>query len=180
MWKSLHDLKARLNDEGILICFAGEFSHGIIEELGKAVRKYLELENIERSSLTDVFAVFVEQTQNVRNYAARKAAEGNTEYSFQNAVVVIGRSGDGHVVSSGNVVERRDMNDAVAWIEELRGLDGPGLKAAYKKQLRREAQPGRGAGLGLIDMARRSSQPLEYMVHELDDRYAFFTLRTVV
>lgn len=180
MWKSLHDLKARLNGEGILICFAGEFSHGIIEELGKAVRKYLELENLERSSLTDVFAVFVEQTQNVRNYAARKAALGNTAHTFQDAIVVIGKSGDHHVVSSGNVVERGDMVQAVAWIEELRGLDAAGLKAAYKKQLRREAEPGKGAGLGLIDMARRASQPLEYTVHDLDERYAFFTLRTVV
>jgi hypothetical protein len=180
MSTSLHDLKARLRADGTLICFAGEFSHGIIEELGRAVRKYLELEQLERSSLMDVFAVFVEQTQNVRNYAARKAAIGNTDHAFQDAIVVIGKSGDGHLVSSGNVVEKVDVPELSARLDELRSLDAAGIKAAYKKQLRRDPEPGRGPGLGLIDMARRASQPLEYSLRDLEGRYAFFTLRTVV
>jgi hypothetical protein len=176
----LHDLKASLKADGTLICFAGELSHGIIEELGRAVRRYLELEQLEPSSLMDVFAVFVEQTQNVSNYAARKVAQGNTDHAFHDAIVVIGKSGDRHVVSSGNVVDRNDVGELVARLDQLRALDAPGIKAAYKKQLRRDAEPGRGPGLGLIDMARRAAQPLEYSLRDLEGRYTFFTLRTVV
>lgn len=177
---NLYDLKDSFDREGLLICFAGPFSHSVIEELGIAVRHHLEAEQLTRASLMDVFAVFIEQTQNVRNYARRKEAEGNRDHDFNSGIVVIGRHGERHIVCSGNIVERRDIQCATASLDRLRGLDKPGLKAAYKEQLRQEQAPGQGGGLGLIDMSRKTSEPLEYALRELDDRYCFFSLKATV
>jgi len=33
-----------------------------------------------------------------------------------------------------------------------------------------------GGGLGLIDIARRSGQKLQYKIREIDNDYSFFTL----
>nr|WP_319240414.1 DUF6272 family protein [uncultured Propionivibrio sp.] len=51
-------------------------------------------------------------------------------------------------------------------------------KAAYKTQLRRprEAGASSGAGLGLIDVARKSSLPLKATLSEIDENRAFFSL----
>ena len=38
----LFDIKEKLRDAGILVSFNGSFSHDLIEELVKAVKKYLE------------------------------------------------------------------------------------------------------------------------------------------
>lgn len=177
---SLYDLKERLTRDGILISFAGPFSHSIIEELGNAVKRYLETSQIAKTSLMDVFSVFIEQTQNVRNYAELKATQGNLDHDFSNGIVVIGRSGDRHVVCSGNIVEREDIRDAIKKLDELRGLDKPALKAAFKEQIRQAHEPGRGGRLGLIDMSRKASEPLEYAVRDIDDRYCFFSLKATV
>lgn len=177
---TLYNIKETFNQKGILICFAGPFSHSIIEELGNAVKRYLEAEQLTRASLMDVFSLFIEQTQNVRNYAEQKAAEGNREHDFSSGIVVIGKSGDGYVVSSGNFVERKDIQHAIEKLQVLEGLDRQGLKSAYKEQMRRERVSGKSSGLGLIDMSRKTSKPLEYSIIEIDERYCFFSLKAII
>jgi hypothetical protein len=177
---NLHSLKETYNREGILICFAGPFSHSIIEELGNAVKRYLEAEQMTKASLMDVFSVFIEQTQNVRNYAAKKGVEGNRDMDFNSGIVVIGRNGDRYEVSSGNIVARSDIRDAITHLDKLKGFDKQGLKAAYKDQMRKEPQPGKGAGLGLIDMARKTSEPLQYSISDIDEQYGFFSLKATI
>lgn len=62
-------------------------------------------------------------------------------------------------------------------LEKLRGLDKAGLKAVYKEQSRKPREAGAsGAGLGLIDMARKATRPLEYSLRAVDDTYFFFSL----
>ncbi len=133
----LYDLMTKLSDEEVLICFAGPFSHSIIEELGTAVKRYLEAEQITKTSLMNVFSVFVEQAQNVKNYTERKALDTPGGGPSSAAIVVIGRSAGKYVVSSGNVVSRADITPVIAHLEKLSSLDRPGLKALYKEQLRR-------------------------------------------
>ncbi len=174
----LYDMRESYERDGIMICFAGPFYRSIIEELGNALRSYLEVERLTKTSLMDVFSVFVEQTQNVRNYIGRAA--GDTESDYNNAIIIVGRTGDRHVVASGNVVRRRDITGAVEMIEHLRGLDKSGLKALFMERMRAPRAAGGSAGLGLIDMARKASQPLQYSVRDIGDDRCFFSLRVVV
>lgn len=177
---NLYQLRESYNREGVLICFAGPFSHSIIEELGNAVKRYLEAEQLTKASLMDVFSIFIEQTQNVRNYARQKAGQGNAEQDFSSGIVVIGKCDDKYAICAGNIVERADIQVAIDKLERLRGLDRAGLKAAYKEQLRQEQRPDQGGGLGLIDMARKASEPLEYALRPIDERYCFFSLKATV
>lgn len=175
----LYDLKDTLTRDQILICFAGPFSHSIIEELGIAVKHYLEAEQVTKSSLMSVFSIFIEQSQNIKHYTERKAAEGKEDF-FNGGIVVIGKEDGHYVVCSGNFVEEEDIKETVASIEQLKELDPQGLKAAYKEQMRKELQPGQGAGLGLIDMARKSSSPLQYTLKNTDDQRCFFSLKAII
>lgn len=175
----LYDLKDTLTKDEILICFAGPFSHSIIEELGTAVKHYLEAEQVTKSSLMSVFSIFIEQSQNIKRYAERKGAEGKETF-FNGGIVVIGKEGEQYVVCSGNFVEPDDIKDAVARIDRLKGLDPQELKAVYKEQMRKELQPGGSAGLGLIDMARKASAPLQYTLKTTDDQRCFFSLKAII
>jgi len=177
---SLYELKETFNKEGILICFAGPFSHSIIEELGNAVKRYMEAEQLTKDTMTDVFSTFIEQTQNVRNYARRKADDGNMEQDFSSGIVVIGKNDAGYEVSSGNIVEKIDIRKALDTLDMLKDLDKKELKSLYKENLRKPTTPGANPGLGLIDMARKASQPLRYTLREIDDRYCFFSLKAII
>jgi hypothetical protein len=177
---NLFSLRERLGEAGALITFSGSFSHSLIEELGVAVRKYLETDHVQKSAMMDVFSVYVEASQNVRNYTTQKLKNGDVSIG-QSSIVVIAKRETHYEVNAGNMIERADVAALKERLELLRRLDKPGLKTLYKEQLRKERAPGAyGAGLGLIDMARRSSAPLDFDFADIDEDYSFFSLRVVV
>jgi hypothetical protein len=170
-------LRNAFSKDGILITFNGPFTHSIIEEIGNAMKRYLEAEQCDRGAITDVFAVYIEQTQNVRNYLSRHEFEGES----RNSIVVISVASGSYIVSSGNVILKGDTAALAARLEEINGLDKDGLKRLYKERLRRERGPDDlGAGVGLIDIARRARGGLEYSFKALDAERDFFSLAVLV
>ena len=162
-----------------MLCFNGPTSRSLIEEVGDALRNYLLTDDAPPSAATDVFAVYIEMTQNIRHYVRRK------HFSDAEAVatVVIARDRDGkYIVSAGNVVETADGLALLKQVEMLAGLDKPQLKAAYRQQLRmpREDDAATGAGLGLIDIARRATGPLAGSLVEQSGGLCLFTLTVTI
>lgn len=176
----LYELKETVNRHGVLISFAGPFSHGIIEEIGNAVTKYLENQDLSKATLLDVFSIFIEQTQNVRAYALAREAAGDKGLDFTSGIVTIGRNDAHHLVCSGNFVRTDDVAALTHRLDTLHDLNKSELKVLYKRQLREERQPGQGGGLGLIDMSRKSALPLAYEVREINEKYCFFSLYATV
>ncbi len=173
-------LQEELSAQGILMSFSGPFSHSIIEELGVAVKHYLESAQVARSALMDVFAIYIEQAQNVRNYIGRWEQDPEQARLSRSGIVVVAREGERYVVSSGNLVDRADIPPLVAHLERVRALDKAGLKVLYWQQMRQPLNDRGGAGLGLIEMARKATVPLEYALSAVDEQYAFFSLRVVI
>jgi hypothetical protein len=176
----LYNLRETYNQDHILLCFNGPFSQGLIEEIGNALKRYMQSEDASSSSGLDVFAVYIELAQNITHYCSSR------QYSDADAsaTVVIGREPDGHyVVSAGNVIEAEDGAFLEQRIAELAAMDKAALRAAYKEQLRKPREEGvaSGAGLGLIDIARKASSPISCLVQPLDSgSKVFFSLRVVI
>jgi hypothetical protein len=174
--QSLRDAFIR---QGIMLCFNGPFSATLIEEIGQALRKHMEGLHESQSSVTDVFTAYIEITQNIRHYSMVNELAGTDAQ----ATLIVSRNDDGrYVVSAGNVVYTRDGEALVKRIEELATLDKTELKAAFKAQLRQPRDPAAktGAGLGLIDLARRSSEPLAGELVAMNGEFSFFSLRVVI
>lgn len=178
---NLLDLQKILQGYGVLISFSGRFSQEIIEELGDAVKKYLETEAISQNDTYNVFSVFIEQTQNIKNYSSYKSNSSVGDRIAGSGIVAIGKSKSGYFVSSGNLIENQDIALFTARLDEISNLDKSGLKKLYKEQMKKDIPPGSsGAGLGLIDMARRASKPLKYSIVKLDGQVSFFTMKVYV
>jgi hypothetical protein len=174
----LYRLRETYNEQQILLCFNGPFSQGLIEEIGSALRKYLQSEAASTSSALDVFAVYVELAQNIREYCA---ARGYNDVEAS-ATVVISRDGEGHyVITAGNIVERADGEALQQRIVELAAMDKAALKALYKEKLRRPLEESGSAGLGLIDLARKASTPFTCGLQPVgQSARCFFSLRVVI
>jgi hypothetical protein len=175
----LFQLQQSYNQQRIMLCFNGPLTKSLIEEIGNALRNYLQRENATSSASMDVFAAYIELTQNIRHYAASK---GWNE-SEAAATVVIARDLDGrYVVSAGNILEAADGEVLTARVAALAAMDKAQLKAAYKEQLRkpRDDSAATGAGLGLLDMARKASAPLSCSLRALDGDRAFISMRVVL
>ncbi|MDF2564028.1 MAG: hypothetical protein K0Q53_423 [Massilibacillus sp.] len=177
---NLLDLQRHLQKNGVLITFSGRFTQEIIEELGDAVKKYMETESTQHKT-HDVFAVFIEQTQNVKNYASSQSEFANGEKIANSGIVAIGKDAEGYFVSSGNMLTTTDVELLKDKLAVITSLDKIGLKKLYKEQIKKTLDPeSTGAGLGLIDMARRASGKLQYSIQDIDEQLSFFTLKVQV
>jgi hypothetical protein len=170
-----------LRTNGIMICFSGKLSQELIEEYGAAVRKYLEADDRPMNEVSTVFSIFIEQTQNIKNYCSRVQEHSLFEEIHQSSIVTIGKTAEGNYVQSGNLLLSNDAEQLKTRIDLLVGLDKTELKKLYKEKLKQELpSDSTGAGLGLIEIARKATQPLEYFVTPIDSTVSFFTLKACV
>ncbi|NBC29324.1 MAG: hypothetical protein GVY29_04955 [Spirochaetes bacterium] len=173
-------LRNLFEDQGVMICFNGPFSHSVIEQLGDAVRNYLQSANAPQDSVADVFSVFIEQAQNLKNYAASTSL-GADEYSPErNGTLAIAREEGRYIVSSGNIIRNEEVTPLRQRLAEIASADAEELKKMYKKRLREPVAEGEGPGLGLIFMARKSPEPLRFSIREHGKGTAFFTIGVVI
>lgn len=175
----LFSMRERFNRQQIMLCFNGPITRSLIEEIGNALRNYLSADHAHPSAAMDVFAVYIEMTQNISHYTR---TQGWSEQE-SGATVVVSRDDEGrYVVSAGNIILESDGERLLAAVDSLADLDKVQLKAAYKEQLRkpRDAEKTSGAGLGLIDIARKASEPLRASLQPISDGRSFFSLRAVI
>jgi hypothetical protein len=175
----LYALRERFNQDRTLLCFNGPISRSLIEEIGNALKNYLETQEARPAEAMDVFSAYIEMTQNIRQYAMQHGY-GDADAA---ATVVIARNAEGHyTVSAGNRVELADGERLVERVHQLSAMDKAELKAAYKTQLRQPRDPAAatGAGLGLIDLARRASSGIEASFSPHGDGRGFFSLSVVI
>lgn len=169
----LFDLRERFDHEKILLCFNGPISRSLIEEIGNALRNYMTSEQAPPAKALDVFAVYIELTQNIRHYAANSECK-----SFETATVAVSYKAGHYHVSAGNIVSQEDGQVLLDRVMALAVLDKAELKQLYKKQLRkpRDEEARSGAGLGLIDIARKASAPVIASLKSLDNSTGYFSL----
>lgn len=176
--KNLLQLQDEFSRNGILISFSGPFSHSIIEEVGIAAKNYLEAKTEERGTISDVFSIYIEQTQNVRKYVQQRNL---MQYGMDSAIVVISQAGDEYTVASGNFVLNADVVPMQERLTEVNALDKEELKQRYRLELRKERKPeSLGAGVGILEMARRASHKLAFTFEEVTSEFSFFTLSVTV
>ncbi|ANC91674.1 hypothetical protein A6A40_07010 [Azospirillum humicireducens] len=175
-------IKRDLDDKGILFSFSGYLSEGILYSLGEALREKMALEEADGPTIRRVFSVFVEQMQNIIRYSAEKmSGRAGHPVELSAGMVTIGME-DGKVfIVCGNTVRNGDVPRLKQRLDHLKSLDRNGIKSYYREQLREDPDDGsRGATLGLIEIARRASDPIDYDFDAMDADRSFFCLKVRV
>jgi len=180
---SLYDLYIELKAKQIIFCYSGPIDQSSIEGVGTTLRRNLVIDEAGNTTTISVFSIFVEQVQNILNYSAEKLSEAEKlENELRIGIVVIGREeNNDYFVYCGNRVYNNDITRISNQLDMIKKLNKDELKSLYKERRRMEPEPGsKGAGLGLIEMARKSSRPFEYSFVKIDDLFSFFSIKVVV
>lgn len=177
----LLDLKRHLDETGVFMYFNGQISQNLLLQLGDTLKQKLQTQEVKSQTILKVFSMFVEQAQNVIRYSATGTNDVPDVEDSQVGVVTVGYDGNYYFVASGNEVMTADVNRLKEKLQKIVSMDKDQLKAYYK-EVRKNDTPddSTGAGLGFIEMARKSDKPLEFEFSELDNRKSFFTLITLI
>ncbi len=181
--QSMYSFRNELHERGIIFCYSGYVTEPVLTGIGEALKKKLQLEEADTKTMRNVFAIFVEQMQNIVRYSAEREAEEDVdaETEIRYGVLAIGLEGDKFFVSCGNKIHGYDVTRLNTRLAELQAMDRDAMKTLYKEKLRSPTEAtSKGAGLGFIEIARRSTEIIDFDFMELDGEYAFFSLKAYV
>ena len=96
-------------------------------------------------------------------------------------IVMVADDGDHMSVLAGNFVSHSESEMLSQRVHELQNSSADELRALYRAKLREPAETqSKGASLGLIEIARRSSIPLEYSMEDAGNGFCFFMIKASV
>jgi hypothetical protein len=148
----------------VIFFYVGYFSQNIISAMADAVKMRIEYVGAEGLTRRKLFSSFIEMTQNIVHYSAdyyEKA--GQTENGMRHGSVCITSKGDHYYLHCANPILADVADRLREKLEHLRTLTIDEIKREYKEMLRSETpEDSKGAGLGLLTMARDASEPLEF------------------
>ena len=180
----VYRLRNEFREEGIIFCYSGYMTEDVLFSIGKAIKDKLLIDETDKSVIRQVFSMFVEQVQNVIRYSGElESKETDDELlELRYGILSVGRSERvekrGRLfVSVGNMVKKVDVQPLSDSLNHIKSLDAEGLKMLYKKTLKGETPEGsKGAGVGFIDIARKSKNDFEFDFIDVSDEMSFFSI----
>jgi len=178
----LFEFKKLLDAEGVIFSLSGTISQSILINVGEMLEKELEESGTRRNIIHNIFAVMTEQMQNVMSYSmdSRKTTDHFLESS---GLFVTGYSREKgkYFVSSCNRMRSENSDMIRERLGRINSMDKQQLKTYYR-EVRRSGRDlhDRGAGLGFIEMAKRSSEPIEYRIRQISREESFFQITVYV
>ena len=186
MIENLYQFREILRQQGVYFSFVGPLSQPLVEGLTLMLRQKLQLEAAGTPTIKNVFALVIEQAQNIIYYSAERVSVGDNtgqQEEYPVGALVIGYDGEHYFVLSGNLIRKSKVEKLKTRLAPLQTMTKDELKQLYK-QKRREAQEpdsdSKGAGLGFIEMARKVSKPIEFDFQDIDDTLSFFSIKTLI
>lgn len=170
-----------LKNNDINLIYTGPIWAEGVEGIGLTLRKRMEFDDMPLSASQSVFSVFVEQMNNMLMYSSDKKSFSLSDekyFDVSRGMFVLGVQDKTYYVQSGNVMKNESMESVKNQIDYLNTLDKQELRKLYREQLKSgETSPdSRGAGLGLIEIARRASSKIEYEFTPVDENNTFFSM----
>lgn len=148
----------------VIFYYVGYFSQNIISTMADAVK--MRIEHIEAVSQTrrKLFSSFVEMAQNIIHYSADSLdSPGKADHQIRHGSVCIYSKDDKYFLHCSNPIKTESADRLHEKLAHLRLMTMDEIKLAYKEMLRSASpEDSKGAGLGLLTMARDASEPLEF------------------
>jgi len=149
-----------------------------IKGLAEMVKVHLAQDNSLGNSAKAIFAVFVEQVTNMLMYSVEKENFSQSEKAVSIGMLVLGYKENAFFIQTRNAINNETSEVLKEKIDYLNSLDKKELRQYHKECVRVENgnSESQGAGLGLIEIARRSTAPIGYSFEQTDEKLSYFTM----
>ncbi len=173
--KSVYDFYDIMEQNNLIMIYEGYFNQDITKSVLAMTERNFDSEGIDANVKKKVFNVMVESLQNIcKHQDSAKDRDGETSAIF---MIGFDERTETYAIISGNLILNDKIPPLRSKIDEINLLDKDGLKDLYKKaRLNSTISSVGGAGLGFIDMARKSGNKLEYSFDPVTSDVSFFTL----
>ncbi|MDX2305483.1 MAG: SiaB family protein kinase [Microscillaceae bacterium] len=167
----------RINAAEVVLSYKGPFSDAMLAEIGREIREKV---GNNPKVWKKVFNIFMELAQNVSYYSKEINHFKNND---RVGTLLILDIGDSYKVMTGNLIFQSAVEYLKNKCETINSLNHDELRE-YKRRLRSDpnanSDESKGAGIGIVQAALTSSNPLEFEIRKFGEDHAFFLLSTRV
>jgi len=179
-FNKIYDIYQKFEERNIIFSFSGvitsDFLNAVLDIVEAKVDYLEESPKIKKK----VLKILVECVQNIYYHAENQFSflkEEETKKKSNNALVMVVKDDEGFIIETGNYIENHLVDDLKERIENINKLDKIELRELYRDVLANGTFSDKGtAGLGMIDIARKSGNKLNYSFLPVDSDLSFFTL----
>ena len=120
----------------------------------------------------------VECLQNISKHADNNI---NSYSKDGRGIFMVHKGDEDYKITTGNLIVNNKVDDLKESLDLINSMDKDGLKALYKKQIKEGSlSEKKGAGLGFIDIARKTGNKLIYTFKKIDNESSFFILTSTI
>jgi hypothetical protein len=168
----IYSFHKMMDENDIMLVYCGEFSQELNKTLLSFTERKFKTENVEDNTRRKIFNIMVEVLQNI---SKNKVDTGENTPDFE-AIFMLGTNRNDYILISSNLIRNDKIAPLRDRIEQVNSLDKEGLKNLYKEvRLSASFSDKAGAGIGIIDIARKSENKLEYSFVELNNEFSAFS-----
>jgi hypothetical protein len=128
-----------------------------------------------------VYNVLVESLQNLYHHVDSVPSDFEDQSAEKYGLLVVKKVAGGYRIITGNFVQAENMEKLEEKIKRINRSSHEEIKELYKFILNHQRISAKGGGgLGLVDIARKTGNRLEYAFTKYNDNYSFFYLDILV
>ena len=174
----IYELHHTMMSQKLILAYRGDFTQETTKSILAMAERNLDSSGEDSSIKRKVFNVMVESLQNIVKHSD-EVVDGETHNHA--AFFLIGRKSNRYTIMSGNPIRKANVTKLKDDLERINALDKEGLKDLYKEIMKSATLSEKGgAGLGFVDMARKSDEKLGFDFPEMSKEYYFFCLKVNV
>jgi hypothetical protein len=172
---------------GMVYFYTGSFDSEMVKFLANSLKDTLEQENASGPLKRKLFSSFIEMAQNILHYGG-VPAYGASQQPGKPGAIGLGKSDQSYWIACGNLIPSEQVGRLSDKLTALQSMSIAEIKTAYRQQLANDEHESsdavsKGAGLGLLTIARDSTQPIEFEFtpnEESAGRLSYFYLKAVI
>ncbi|MBV1775620.1 SiaB family protein kinase [Burkholderiaceae bacterium DAT-1] len=164
--------------------YSGYISQPLLTAMVEGFKVKLDLEGLTGTTRRRLLSSLVEMTQNVIHYAMDSLTPSDqNDHQLRWGSICVILTGGHYQIECANRVSASQRDNIKAKLEKLRLMTHAEIKEYYAKVIREEAPAdSKGAGLGLITIARDAQGPIEYRMIDDPERpdTAIFVIKATI
>ena len=172
---NIYDFYNRMERDNILLSFKGNVTSELLTSVLQIMESKMERLNEPSRVKKKVYNILVEALQNLYHHMDKTSEELGAE--FNTVIFMIAKMDTHYSIYTGNYIKTANAEKLESRLAKINSLDKEELKAHYKEVLNNGMMSEKGGGgLGMIDIARKSSQKLDYSFQVVGDDLSFYSL----
>ena len=175
----VYDFYKGMHTHEITLAYEGEMNHQVMKAFAELTIGKMAKQSETSLVQKKVFYVMVECLQNITKHAFHTNFNNGNEYNH--GILLITNTKDSYQITTGNEIEENKINNLKEFLEKINSLEKPELDILYKKQLKEGSLSNKGgAGLGFIDIKRKTGENLEFHFLPVNDTHSFFLFTSTI